>query len=243
MFSSESKTSTTIRQKVERNKPELIQRFNLILREIRESLRTNPKVAKDILFIFDGSEKIKFETYENLFINEAKLITDINLSLILAVPIQSFFKITHSNALQFYDLKLLPMLKPSPKVNLKMKEILERRAIWTDVIEPDALDAVIQYSGGSIRQMLKIMSVAIIGTRGKITLEYFQEKALDKLKSQLYGLLTTEHKRILKNKEFIDENGKPNVADAPIWQLVDAMILLKYNGTIAINPLIAEYFE
>ncbi len=243
LFASESKTSTTIRQKIDRNKPELIQRFNLILMEIRESLRTNPKVAKDILFIFDGSEKIRFETYENLFINEAQLITNINLSIIVSVPIQTFFKVSHSNSLQFYDCKLLPMLKPTTETFLKMREILERRAIWTDVINPDALEAVIRYSGGSIRQMFKIMSVAIIGTRGKIMMEYFEEKVLYKLKNQMYESLTSEHKRILKNKEFIDENKKPNVADPNIWQLVDANILLKYNGTIDINPLIAEYFE
>lgn len=243
LFASESKTSTTIRQKIERNKPELIQRFNLILMEIRESLRKNTQVAKDILFIFDGSEKIKFETYENLFINEAQLITNINLSIIVSVPIQTFFKVTHSNALQFYDSKLLPMLKPSPEVFAKMKEILQRRAVWTDTITDDAFEEVIKNSGGSIRQMFKIMSVAIIGTRSKITMEYFQEKALAKLKSQMYESLTSEHKEILENKKFIDKKGKPNVADPNIWQLVDAGILLKYNGKIAINPIIAEYFE
>jgi hypothetical protein len=243
LFASENKTSTTIRQKIERNKPQLIQRFNLILMEIRESLRKNPKVAKDILFIFDGSEKIKFETYENLFINEAQLITNINLNIIISVPIQTFFKVTHSNALNFYDYKLLPMLKPSPEVFEKMKEILQRRAIWTDIITDDAFQAVISYSGGSIRQMFKIMSVAIIGTRGKITMEYFEEKALAKLKNQMYESLTSEHKDILENKKFIDKKGMPNVADPNIWQLVDANILLKYNGKIAINPLIAEYFE
>lgn len=243
LFANETKTVETLKRKVLSNTPELIERFNLVLMEVREALRVHTGVAKDIVFIFDGSEKMRDDIYEQLFIQNAKLINDIQLCIIASVPIRTFFEVTHMRALQdFYDAKLLPILKPSPEVHQKMEEILRKRADVTAFMNPDALSFVIEKSGGSIRQMLKLMSMAIISSREIITAEIMREKAFKKMRSQMYETLTTEHKEILQQRKYIDEKQQPNVADKAIWQLVEAMILLKYNGTIAVNPLIAEYF-
>jgi hypothetical protein len=48
---------------------------------------------------------------------------------------------------------------------------------------------------------------------------------------------------VLTEKKYIDDKGMPNVADEAVWRLVDAMILFKYNGTIAINPLLDEFYS
>ena len=62
------------------------------------------------------------------------------------------------------------------------------------------------------------------------------------IKSANSSLEKNKSMYVEREKKYIDEKGKPNVADEAVWKLVDAMILFEYNGTIAVNPLLEEDF-
>ncbi|TAF33248.1 MAG: hypothetical protein EAZ67_07110 [Cytophagales bacterium] len=241
VFAGETKTARFIRQKIQANTPALVDKLNMILTEVRFGLKQEKELAKDILFIFDGSEKINYEVYESLFIKNSEQINKVQLNMIIAVPIRTFFEVTHHAALQFYDRQLLPMLRTG-EASAEMKAILTKRFRADTIIEDDALQLIIEKSGGSIRQMLKIMNKALISTQDKITLDVLKNKILKRLSYELYATLTSEHKAILESKRYLDRNNRPNVADPDIWQLVEALILFKYDDIIAVNPLIADDF-
>ena len=95
LFSHNSKTARIIREKIQRNSMELIERLNIVLIELRETLEAQSK-GRDVLFILDGTEKIKYEIYTQLFVNDSHLIRAINTNMIFAVPINAFYDIRTS---------------------------------------------------------------------------------------------------------------------------------------------------
>lgn len=243
IFANETEEAITIRQKIEKNFTSLINQFNQALDEIRFGLIENPNTANDILFIFDGSEKISKKTYEDLFIDREFLINNLNLNMICAVPIYTFYNIHHKNALNSYFEATLPMIRVNEQSLTLLKEIITKRIDQELFFDQGVLDKIVQMSGGSIRQMLRIVNRAIIDTLGKrITLDSLS-KTLKTLGDNMYESLKKEEKDILTQKTYLDSKGLPNIADENVWNLVFGLILFKYNGYIEINPLIQDKFQ
>lgn len=67
VFAGTNQTSTKIREEVRRNTIDVINKINAALVDIRLAIQETDK-GGDILFIIDGSEKLKFEVYEYLLI-------------------------------------------------------------------------------------------------------------------------------------------------------------------------------
>ena len=241
-FANETDEATSIRQNVKTNFTILIDQLNIVLEDIRSSLRNNPNIADDILFILDGSEKISKSTYEELFIDREYLINKLNLNLICAIPIYTFYNIHHKTALNSYFESTLPMIRVSDKNRALLKEIITKRIDEQLFFDEDVLEHIVQMSGGSIRQMLRIVNRAIIDALGaKITMDSLQ-KTIEALSNNMYESLRQEEKKILIEGKYLDEKGLPNIADENVWNLVFGLILFKYNGDIEINPLIKDKF-
>jgi len=91
-FSGENEISKTIRREIKQNTLTLVYNLNAELVETKMAIEKSG-VGKDILFIIDGSEKVKSEVYEELFIANGNIIAQLNISLLTAVPISAFFQI------------------------------------------------------------------------------------------------------------------------------------------------------
>lgn len=87
VFSSESKTSEIIRRKIKQNPTKLIDKFNSVLTDLRKTLKSFN--FNEILFILDGTEKIPYSIYKQLFVKDSYLIRTINVNMIFSVPINS----------------------------------------------------------------------------------------------------------------------------------------------------------
>ena len=102
-FSGENEISKTIRREIKQNTLTLVYNLNAELVETKMAIEKSG-VGKDILFIIDGSEKVKSEVYEELFIANGNIIAQLNISLLTAVPISAFFQIEKA---PYIDLPLL----------------------------------------------------------------------------------------------------------------------------------------
>lgn len=232
IFSASSTTSESIRRTIRKNPSNLIDQFNDILSELRETLSKSDK-AKDILFIFDGTEKIPYGIYEALFVKDSYLIRGINANMIFSVPINSYYNIESNPAADFFQVYLLPMVKLTEESRLMLKQIISKRIDVDRFIEDDALSLCVNKSGGCIRQLIRIVNRAmIIALGGKIKIE-IAEKSIHALGEEMKNLLKSEHIDILKQKKF-------NTADAPVLDLLFSLAVLKYNGVRGINPLLEE---
>ena len=237
VFGGESKTAKVIRRKVKQNTLGLIAQFNEILEELRAELKRNHGY-KDILFIMDGSEKIKQETYQYLFIDNNHLLRNLNANCIFAIPINFFFAINASVAAGFFERSILPMIVVDEKSKKLLADILTKR-ISPTFFGDQVLDKIAEQSGGSFRQLLGITNRAIMDTKGKaITIESL-EASLKLYGRFLYERLNTEETQLLKNFHKAQIELKP--ADEITGRLLFSLALLKYNGHYKVNPVIIPY--
>ncbi|MCU0450625.1 MAG: hypothetical protein MUC97_12420 [Bernardetiaceae bacterium] len=244
IFSSETKTSSTIRQKIKGDTPGFIDRLNLILDDLRLGLAKQGKTGRDIVFLFDGSEKLmKEEVYRAIFVDGASLLRDLNLHLIAAVPLKTFYNAEYNAVRDFYQQEMLPMLQVNKQSEPLLRSILTRRLSEKRFFGPKALAQIIAQSGGSIRQMLKITNAALLRGQGRQITEPLLREVLAKLGQELYDTLTVEDKDYLQGKKYLDAQGKLSPAEPEVWRLISQLILFRYpDGSVAINPLLVPFF-
>jgi energy-coupling factor transporter ATP-binding protein EcfA2 len=237
LFSSKSKTVEAIRRRIKTNPNELISRFNTVIRQVRRQL-IEEGIAKDIIFVVDGSEKLKlnkYEVYEQLFIRNAQLIQGINVNMIFGAPIDTIYDIHHVGGLSFYKPFILPMIRLDHTSIPTFRQIITTRLSEADIVDAGVIDYCAEKSGGNPRQLIRILNTAIRSAAGKKVTKDIAEKAVLELGNLLLRSLTSKHKEILKERTFDN-------ADAETLDLLFSLCILEYNGTDNrrdINPLLA----
>lgn len=230
-------TITTIRNKVKLNAIELIDTFNQELTDVRKQL-AKKNHGKDILFIVDGSERIRREVYEQMFVLDINLIHATRVSLICAVPINTFYEIANSAGRDYFKRMVLPMVKITPQSRPLLESIVTRRVDKDTFFAQNALDWMIDYSGGCPRQLLLLAQRALIKTRGeKITLPV-AKTVVTEFGRTLFEELNEKH------LELIRAGSKENnylTGEFEVQQLLFSLALLKYNGNILINPVLKSF--
>ncbi|QTA81977.1 NTP hydrolase p-loop-containing [Desulfonema limicola] len=232
IFSSESNTSKTIRRTIRKNPLRLIERFNAALSDLRLILNENNQ-SNDILFIMDGTEKIPYDIYMQLFCKDSYLIRAIDVNMIFSVPINSYFDIKGSPSSEFFQTFTLPMVPVTEQSIPLMKQIITKRIDENIFLEQDALTFCVKKSGGCIRQLIRILNRALIVGLGKKINREIAEKSVYELSRSMMDKLDSEHLGILKEKKF-------DTADQKVLDLLFSLVVLKYNGDRKINPLIEE---
>lgn len=241
LFASDNKVSTKIREKIKKNSLTYIQQFNEILFEVRKELEHHA-VGKDILFIIDGSEKLRKEVYKEIFVDNSYLWRDIEANIICSVPISMHYELQNKYAMDFYHSCLLPMIQVTEANKPILKEIITRRIDKNTFFpEEEALDLAIRYSGGSIRQLLKIVNAMLRYTTGKPITTQAAKTTIKELGRKMWETLTTKQVAALKNGIANGNEFKPT--DDEVALLVFSLVLMKYNGNVKINPLLDEYFQ
>jgi hypothetical protein len=236
-LATENAISTTIRQKVKKNPLDLISQFNLALTEIREDLKRN-HLAKDILFIIDGSERIPYDVYEQLFVKDSYILRDINANIISSIRLDSYYNIEVSQQLGFFQKILLPMINLKKNTNSIqiMREIITIRLNENTFFDEDVLDYFVKLSGGCVRQLLRIVNQGLLFTLGKKITMIDAQRIKEKLALEILETLTTEYQEVLNVRQW------NNPADPKIATLIFNLVLMKYNGHLEINPLIQDEF-
>lgn len=238
VFASTNETSTKIREEVRRNTLAIILKINAALASMRPNVE-KAGLGKDILFIIDGSEKLKFEVYEYLFIQNSNLLRTLSVNMIMAVPIDSYYKIESASGVNFPNRFIVPMIKlgdPESEANKCFKEVIERRIDVPTFFEDGVLDECVRRSGGCMRQLLIIVNAVIRKALGKRASLETARAAIRALGSEMYQLLTSKHVEALAK-------GLPNLklGDEEVRQMLFQLVLLKYNGHVKLNPLLDDF--
>jgi energy-coupling factor transporter ATP-binding protein EcfA2 len=237
LFSSKSKTVEAIRRRIKTNPNELISRFNTVIRRVRQQI-ISEGIAKDIIFVVDGSEKLKlnkYDVYEQLFIRNALHIQSINANMIFGAPIDTLYDITHVGGLSFYKPFILPMIRIDHTSIPVFRQIITNRISESDIVDTGVIDYCAEKSGGNPRQFIRILNTAIRSAAGKKVTKTIAEKAVIELGNLLLRSLTSKHKEILKSRTYDN-------ADKDTLDLLFSLCILEYNGNDnrrEINPLLA----
>lgn len=236
LLSFKTKTAETIRQKVKVNPLRLIEKLNRGLEEVRNAVR-DQGLGKDILFIFDGSEKLYYEDYQDLLIKNQPSITAIKASTIISIPIRSYYTLQESTAQNIYRRHQLPMVEIDDESIPKMMEIVTRRIDKERFFEDGVLEKAVEFSGGCPRQLLDIVNESIVNTQGDIIDEEALNTTVDEMGRYLREKLTGKHLEILESRDF------NNPADPLVSEMLLELVILKYNGHHEINPLLRAHIN
>ncbi len=85
-YSRNTETAAHIRRVVKSNPYALAKKMSAIIATLRQELRDREEYD-DILFVFDGTEKVGFDKYRDLFIDNYAAVSAIDAHLISAIPI------------------------------------------------------------------------------------------------------------------------------------------------------------
>jgi DNA polymerase III delta prime subunit len=228
-------TTETIRKSINRNPDKLVQRLNTALAGVRQEIAKANK-GKDILFIIDDFEKTRPDVYNQVFLQDPKFILEMRAHLICCVPIQTFYNIQNQPAADLFRVSYLPMVRLE-KDNGQFVKIITHR-VDPMLFKPGILPQIVQLSGGSPRQLLRIVNQCLLDTDTKVSQEILDETSR-RLAVERLRPLSNKHREILRKKNFDDVSPE-------LLELLYTMNVVEYNGDDIIrkiNPLLESDFN
>lgn len=160
-----------IRKRIKDIQPIFIAKLNELLASARSKL--NDETYKDLVIIVDGLEKIRdSRTYNELFIEHAEQLNEIDGHILYTIPIALFFNANLGDVFA-NDVFFMPMIKyDTPEGKQYLTDLVNKR-IQTALLfeDPRLLDRLIAMSGGSIRDLLRLIRTASETEENKIRAE------------------------------------------------------------------------
>jgi len=216
--------------------------FNRMLDEIKQKI-VKTKKGKSLLIIFDGIDKIKKELCDQIFINNASQLIQIETSFIYTVPINLFYEGRQIN--NYFQTYTLPMVILKRKDSIKpnkdgleaMKDMLFRR------VHPDLFDSgktvnrIIKMSGGHPRELLHILQETFNVSDTKMFDADSVEKGIDILKAGYVRILgEKDYERLVRLAKTGDKE-----SDDIMTNLLYNSVVLEYNDYWReVNPIVSE---
>ncbi len=215
--------------------------FNRMLAEIRQKLRQE-NLGKNLLVIIDGTDRLTRADCDQIFINHASQLTQLETNFIYTVPIHLVYESTHLK--DFYEAPfVLPNVILEDETKGKkigwqaMKDLIYRR-IHPDLFDSETtVDYIIKMSGGHIRELIHILQEAFnTSTTERFTRETVNE-GIERLKADYMRILKAEdYQRLVKLEK---ENDKES--DDIMKNLLFNSVVLEYNDYWRkINPIVRE---
>ncbi len=205
--------------------------------EVRDYCTDEDK-GRDLLIIIDGTEKSTFEFYEDVFQKNGHILRSLNTNLVTTLRLDAFYRLEGKPNLDFYQEVFVPMITVTTDNRHILEQIISKRVDVDSFFDKLALSYIVDMSGGSLRQLLRLANQALLFSRGnKVDLDR-SKNVVSKEGEKLYHALSPDQKDMLKSNIWIDNWSHP---DASV--MLYAMALLKYNGNAKVNPLIQRYFN
>ncbi|MDI9394759.1 MAG: P-loop NTPase fold protein [Euryarchaeota archaeon] len=243
---SETTTRQEIREEIQPRVSELINLINDIIAEIEKSER-------QVLVIIDNLEKCDYENASDLFYRHSTQLTQPLCKIIYTFPISLR---SSNNFSQIRGNFSVDIIYPNIKIHEKdgnvkdtngrnfMRQIVEKR-VSTDLFTPEALEYIIDMSGGVIREFIRIIrdsAVRAIARRKTLIEKDIAVEVINGLKNSYQAQLSDEDYDVLLN---IYET-KDIKRDEKLVGLLHNLSVLEYtNGRswCDVNPIVRSILE
>lgn len=236
-----------IRQSFQNRFTDFSQRFNTFIELVNAQLRLK-NMGKEVLFIIDGLEKtMSADTRRKIIMEESNRIRQIQVNTIFTLPIELMKE--EQRIRQFGEIISFPFIKVKERDGkvcdnaLRLfEEFVEKRIDLQLFDDKATIDLAIEHSGGSPRQLLRILEQANWFARpedGKIT-KNTMERAIEKLGNNIARYLEPSDFQVLKMLKDDLDKGNPIGFDSNIQNPLEKEIIFEYNdGTYKkVNPLL-----
>ncbi|MCP4699171.1 MAG: AAA family ATPase [Gammaproteobacteria bacterium] len=222
-----------LRMAVENSFGQFAGAFNLFVQAAEEALR-EAGLGQKILFVTDGTDRLRDQDAQRFFIRDVHQLKQIQAAFVYCAPIHLLYE---GNQVQnaFDDFFILPMVKlhektddaPLAEAYDTLRALIDRRAAPGLFAEAGLKDSLIQYSGGSPRELLKLLHYAFLRCDG----DQIDQASVNAAVSDL----ATDYKRILDKEDYpllkrmdMDREDDENSERARFF--LYHLILLEYNG-------------
>lgn len=224
---------TEVRNVLRNSFTEFAEIFNSLLQHVEEQLKEAQKGRK-LIFIVDGTDRLSREDSHNFFIQDSFQLQLVRSNFIYCAPISL---ISESSSLtQEFKVVRLPMLKIAEKgvANLEeeacnlLRKLIYLRVDKTLFDDEDVVNYLIRYSGGHVRDLIRLLSYSLGETLGRKKIDRpIVEQAVERLATEYRRLIEQEDYELLVEIDERDKNFVPN-SDQTKRLLYD-LILLEYN--------------
>jgi hypothetical protein len=237
----------TIRTNIKNRFSDFSTKFNTFVEQTNDQLRLEGK-GREVLFIVDGLEKtMTAETRRAVILNEANRMRQIKANTIFTLPIELMKE--EQLIRNTGEIISFPFIKIEERDGSRVTEAFDRfeefickrvdRGLFDS---PETIALAIKYSGGSPRQLLRIIEQAsweLASDAPKITQEAVQA-AIDQMGNGAARYLEPAEFELLKAMKTDLEAGNPIGFDSSIQSLLEKEIIFEYNdGTYKrVNPIV-----
>lgn len=229
---SNSSYKEELRRIVENSFSQFADSFNRCITAAEDAVQRANKGNK-ILFIVDGTDRLRDKDRERFFVGDVHQLKQIQSNFIYCAPISLLYE--SNQVQQEYNSFILPMIKlrekskdePLPAGYAVMKQMVNKRAHPTLFETPELVDKLICYSGGSPRELFKLMHYAFL----RASKDFLDETAV----AGAVHDLSTDYKRIIDTDDYallkeIDRPGDVERNSERIRHFLYHLIVLEYNG-------------
>ncbi len=240
-FATNTNIATQIRKRLRNNLINIIRKFNNALNLIRPTI-IESGLGKDILFIVDSLEKIDFEVYRQLIVLNSYAIRELQVNLVISIPIGAQFLARDIAAKNIFYTVYLPVIQINKPENRKLLgQVIKKRIDFETFFEnEEVLDYLIMKSGGVIRQLLKLTAYCLMNSSsGKLKLDEVKEDVKEYGRIEFYDALNDKQIEILKKLKEGKYDFRP--ANEQDNELLLNLFVLKYNSHYEINPVLEEW--
>jgi hypothetical protein len=224
-------------------------KFNDFITLTNEQLRRQ-HIAQERLFIIDGLEKtMGADTRRKIIMDESNRIRLIKANTIFTLPIELMQEELRIRS--FSEVKTFPFIKISERDGTPVEaayslfgEFIAKRIETSLFDSPATMRLAIEYSGGSPRQLLRIIRQANWNAdeaKGIITRQNM-EKAIDDMSNSMARYLEPKDFELLKRLHTELQTGIPMGFSKDIQGLLEKEVIFEYNdGTYKrVNPLLGR---
>lgn len=246
-LSGSAERAVKIRESFKNRFNDFSQQFNTFIELVNDQLRRHEK-GKEILFIIDGLEKtMSAETRRKIIMEESNRIRQIKVNTIFTLPIELMKE--EQRIRQFGEIISFPFIKIKERDGAfcdrpmhLFEEFVAKRIDPQLFDAPKTIHLAIEYSGGSPRQLLRILEQANWFTASndhKIT-QSNMLRAIHKLGNSMARYLEPDDFKALQNLKNDLDKGNPIGFDSRIQHLLEKEVIFEYNdGTYKkVNPLL-----
>jgi energy-coupling factor transporter ATP-binding protein EcfA2 len=205
--------------------------FNILLSAAEEALIEAGK-GRSLLFVIDGTDRLRQEDHRRFFINEAHQLQQIEGNFIYCAPIQLANEEGQVN--EAFKTFILPMVKvrekqdptPLPDAYTALRELVYKRINDRLFDAETTVDYLITHSGGNPRHLIRLLDYAFQETDGEILDNPAAERAVKHLANDLRRILNTDDYALLARIDSCDDE----INDDKVRRLLYNLALLEYNS-------------
>ena len=244
----------------------LAERCDLLIKEVQQVLYLR---GKHLLIIIEDLDKVNLPDARRIFLEQPGVLAELHTSLLCTVPIFLLHSPDRGALEQHFGIIELPMLKaneldgsPCESGRQTIRQIIYRR-VTESLVEADALELLIEMSGGVLRDVFEVLIVA--GEAAESLSDRGQQQPVITTDNVRYGLnrRKNEYARAItvidlpegwnltvddlydKLRELAPKPVQTLPSEPATMVLLKARAIIEYNGVgwFSVHPLVKELLD